>query len=119
MRPSTYRTYATEDIQYMRDHRYDNPKQVAEVLGESPRTIDAYMRRIRNGTFCTKVYPNLKYYALYLRKTDELVCCGSAKECANELGIAIHSFYGMVHKILSGKIKKWDVYVESYNVNEE
>ena len=62
-----------------------------------------------------KNYPDLKYYALYLRKTDELVCSGSAKECAIELRITIPAFYNRVYNAVHRRNDKWDVYIEPYN----
>ena len=112
MKPATYRKYSADDIHYIREHQYDNPHEIAAVLGAPWRTVYEYMRRIRNRTFGVKDDRNVTYYALYLRKTDELVCCGSAKECAAILGIKVNSFYVLVHKILHGTNRKWDVYIE-------
>ena len=119
MRPTKYRKYSIEDVQYMRDHMYDGPKEVATALGASIGTVAEYLRRLQRGTFQNKEYPSRKYYALYLRKTDELVCCGTAGECAEALGIQKHSFYVLAHKALHGKVKKWDVYVEDVDSEEE
>ena len=66
-----------------------------------------------------KNYPDLKYYALYLRKTDELVCSGTAKECAIELKISIPAFYSRVYNSLHQRSDKWDVYIEPYESIEE
>lgn len=119
MRPTTYRKYSAADVQYMRDHIYDGPKEVSKALGASKGTVAEYLRRLQRGTFKTKEYPTRKYYALYLRKTDELVCCGTAQECADALGIQKHSFYVLAHKALHGKVKKWDVYIEDIDVEED
>jgi hypothetical protein len=119
MRPSTYRKYSAEDIQYIREHLYDDPRQIAKALDAPWRTIGQYLYQIRQGTFSRGSQRKVTYYALYHRKTDELVCSGSAKECAEILGIATNSFYVLVHKILHGKTKKWDIYVENYDSEEE
>lgn len=114
MRPTTYHTYTDDDLRYIEEHCNDNPEDVASVIGASKRTIAAYMHQFRNGTFIRKKRLPEKYYALYRRKTDELICCGSAEECAEQLGITKHTFYTRAHKAASGKIKKWDVYIEPY-----
>lgn len=116
MKPTKYHKYTDADVQYMREHRYDDPQEVAVVLGASMRTVDTYMRKIRKGTLEQIGHPPLKYYALYLRKTDKLVCSGTAKECAEQLGVSMNAFYTMAHKALHGKTKKWEAYVERYAV---
>lgn len=115
MRPSNYHTYTEEELQYIKDHCYDSPKDVATALGCPYGTVLEYMCRFRHGTFERHPFHPQNYYAMYLRKTDELVCSGSARECAEQLGISQMAFRSRVHKTLSGKIKKWDVYVEPYN----
>lgn len=115
MRPATYRTYSDEDIAYMWEHRNDRPGEVAKVLNAPPHTIGIYLRKMQDGVFTRGSYPPQKYYAVYLKKTDELVCSGTAKECAEALGIGIRAFYVRVCKALTGKTKKWEVYVEPYN----
>ena len=114
MRPANYRKYSDEDIEYIKAHCNDKPKDVAAVLGAPRGTIRTYMGLARNGEPLRHENPPRNYYALYLRKTDELICAGTAKECAAELGIGVRAFYVMAHKALSGKVKKWDVYVEPY-----
>lgn len=115
MRPTSYHTYTREELKYIKEHCYDNPKTVTAAIGGAFSTVDGYMRQFRNGTFNRKENHPRKYYAMYLRKTDELVCSGSAKECAQQLGISCDLFRCRVHKALSGKIKKWDVYVDDYD----
>ena len=119
MRPTRNRKYTIEDIRYIQAHIDDGSASIAEALNAPQGTIIEYIRRIRRDSFPLEHYQNVRYYALYLRKTDELVCSGSSRECAEALGISVKSFYVMVHKSLHGKVKKWDVYIEEYNVEEE
>ena len=119
MRPATYRKYTNEDIQFIRANLHENPHKVAKILDASYRTIGQYMYEMRNGTFNRHKRQKQNYYALYNRKTDELVCSGDAQKCAEELGIATNSFYVLVHKILHNKNKKWDIYVEDYVIDDE
>lgn len=119
MRQTRNRKYTIEDIRYIQEHMDDGSASIAETLNAPQGTIIEYMRRIRRDAFPLEHYQLSRYYALYLRKTDELVCSGTAWECAEALGIRVKSFYIMVHKALHGKVKKWDVYIEEYNVEEE
>ena len=105
-----YHRYTDEELDYIKAHRYDSPSAVAAKIGSSPGTVECYMRWFRQGRRIHN--PKSKFYALYLRKTDELVCSGTARECAEVLGIKPKSFYVMVHKVLHGKTNKWDIYVE-------
>lgn len=114
MRPTTYRTYSDEEIAYIRAHCNEPPRKIAEALGAPYSTMLMYTRQMRKGTFTESKYPPQKYYALYLKKTDELVCSGTAEECAEALGIGVRAFYVRVCKALTGRTNKWEVYVEPY-----
>ena len=62
----------------------------------------------------------MRYYAIYERKTDRLLASGSAAFCTRQLGIAsIRSFYCMVGRIRSGKIKKYEILIEDISEEEE
>ena len=52
------------------------------------------------------------YYAIYLRKTDELVCCGTSEECAAAMNRSVDSFYSMVSRVRKGTNRKYEVYQE-------
>ena len=118
MSPRGYHKYSASDLEYIREHCHDDPADVATKLGATYSTVKVYMQQCRRGVFNHKPHPSKNYYALYLRKTDELYCSGSAQECADELGIKLHSFYVLVHKILNEKTKKWDIFIEPYDEEE-
>jgi len=52
------------------------------------------------------------YYAVYLRKTDELICSGNAAECAAAMGRSEGSFRSLVSKVCNGLNRKYEVYKE-------
>ena len=55
----------------------------------------------------------MKYYTVYLNKTDEIVAFGTAKECAEKLHLAdVEVFYATVSKNKSGILKKYTVVVD-------
>ena len=118
MRPARNRRYTIDDICYIQEHMDDGSASIAEALNAPQKTIIEYIRRMRRGAFSLDGYRIVKYYALYLRKTDELVCSGTAQECADQLGMRLRSFQVMIHKILHNKIKKWDLYVEDVDIEE-
>ena len=54
-----------------------------------------------------------KTYAVYDKKTDELLVSGNSKFCTRQLGLAsVDSFYSLVSNCLSGKNNKYEVLVE-------
>lgn len=59
------------------------------------------------------------YYAMYRASTDEIVCSGTARECADFLGIAVNSFYSMVSHWRAGTRTKWEFYIEPYYAEGE
>lgn len=119
MRTVGSQRYTIDEIHYIEEHLDDGPAKIAAVLNRPLGTIKAYSRRIRQGTLKYENYKIVRYYAVYLRKTDELVCSGTADECAEYFGVARHTFYTMVCKVKHNKLKKWDIYVEEIDVEEE
>ena len=57
----------------------------------------------------------MKYYTVYLSATDELIACGTAKECAKKMELTIESFYCAVGRVRAGKRKKHIVVEEDLN----
>ena len=56
------------------------------------------------------------YYAVYLRKTDELVACGTSAECVKQMGLkSVDSFYCLISHVLAGYNLKYEVYKEPFN----
>jgi hypothetical protein len=56
-------------------------------------------------------YPK-KFYIVRLRADDQVICCGSKKECAQMLGISERSFLSYVTKCRNGIVKKYEIDVE-------
>lgn len=61
----------------------------------------------------------MKYYTVYLRKTDELVAAGTARDCAKALNKSLNGFHSMVSKNLTGKHKKYEIIVLDAEDDEE
>ena len=58
----------------------------------------------------------MKYYTIYLAKTDEIVAFGSAQQCAKQLGTSLNCVRSLVCRVRQGKTKKYDeIYVEVSN----
>lgn len=55
----------------------------------------------------------MNYYTVYLRKTDQIIAQGTAKECAYQL--KLKSFNNIVSRVRKGKNKKYDILVEKYS----
>lgn len=61
------------------------------------------------------------WYTIWKADTDELVCCGDAKECAAFLGISKGSFYGMLAEQRKRKRKgrqKYEILQELLSAEE-
>jgi hypothetical protein len=119
VRSHTYHKYTQADLEYIKQHCRDDPREVAATINAPYTTVYNYMLDFRNGTFKRSRRPPDFYYAIYLRKTDELVCSGTARECAEHLGMSKTTFHAMVCKVRKGITKKWDVYVEPYSESLE
>jgi hypothetical protein len=60
-------------------------------------------------------------YSVYCKKTDmPVVVYGTAKECAEAIGVSVRSFYRYISRIREGKIRsrKWDVYEDGESEEE-
>lgn len=60
-----------------------------------------------------------QYYTVYLNSTDEIIACGTAQECARQLGMAYSSFRSSVCKHRSGEWHKYTFVVEDSPYDEE
>ena len=61
----------------------------------------------------------MKYYTVYLRKTDELVAAGTARDCAKVLNKSLNGFHSMVSKNLKGIQKKYEIIILDAEDDEE
>ena len=53
-----------------------------------------------------------KFYIVRLRADDQVVCCGSKKECAKRMRISELTFLSYVTKSRKGVLKKYEIDVE-------
>ena len=72
-----------------------NDRQVASLLGVSKPTVEYW--RWKLGISANNRYEPQKYYTIYDCK-DNVRAFGSAKECAEKLGIKVESVYRMAHR---------------------
>ena len=59
------------------------------------------------------------YYTVYLRSSDEVVCSGTARECAKVMGKSVNGFHSMVSKNILRKQNKYEIYKEIVNCDDE
>lgn len=62
---------------------------------------------------------NLKYYTVYLNATEEILVSGTARECAKKMNKSLNCFYSLVSKNTLGHQKKYTVYSEPLDDNED
>ena len=60
-----------------------------------------------------------KYYTVYLRRDDSIVCHGTARECAAVMGMKLTTFYPTVYHTLKGKNRKYEIVVDTQSDDEE
>lgn len=54
-----------------------------------------------------------KQYTIYLAKDDSIVASGTAKECANQMGVSHDVFRSIVSRAKNKKRKKYEVYIST------
>lgn len=104
-------------------------KECAKVINCTADSISHAAKGLMNGSvrllkrryLATRVadddaiLPSSKYYQVFLRKTGDLVCAGTATECATALDLPdMSSFRRIVSDSNSGAIKKWIVTAVPY-----
>lgn len=57
-------------------------------------------------------------YTIYLAKNDTIVATGTAEECANQMCIAISSFYSLVSRAKNQTRKKYEVFIDDGECDE-
>lgn len=62
----------------------------------------------------------MKYYAIYKKKTDELLASGTARECQRQMGFkSPQVFYCTVSRAYRGLSSKYEVYVTEDKEDED
>lgn len=72
-----------------------NDRQIAEQIGASTGVVEYWRKKM--GLKANRSYEPVKHYTIY-DENDNLRVHGSAKECANKLGIKVESIYRMAHR---------------------
>lgn len=57
-------------------------------------------------------------YTIYLAKNDTIVATGTAEECANQMCIALSSFYSLVSRAKNQTRKKYEVFIDDGECDE-
>lgn len=59
------------------------------------------------------------YYTVYLKVSDEVVCSGTAEECARSMGKTLNGFHSMVSKNQLHRQNKYEIYKEKIYPEDE
>ena len=102
-------TINPEDVRSLRAKNL-NDREIAQRLGCSISTV--YKQRKRMGLPPAGRRVTRKYYTVYRRKTDEILAYGTAKECAQQLGIRLDSFYCTVSRTPNRKKTKYEIFID-------
>ena len=62
---------------------------------------------------------NRRYYTVYVNATEEVLVSGTARECAEKLNKSLNCFYSLVSKNRIGHQKKYTVYSEPLDIEED
>lgn len=87
-------------------------REVGKRVGRPNSTIACWRKRNDlppNGEYIGRPH---KLYTIYKKNSDELLAFGSAKECADRLGMKIDSFYSAVTRARKGQREKYNIFVE-------
>lgn len=101
--------------------RYDaglNYTEIAQELGISIKTAWKYCRLNGRNKRNDFERPQKVFY-VYLRKNDELIAMGTARECAKRMRITLLSFRGAVSRCRKGTQKNYSIFSEEIRGAED
>lgn len=101
--------------------RYDaglNYTEIAQELGISISTARKYCKLSGRDKRNDFERPQKIFY-VYLRKNDELIAMGTARECAKRMGITLLSFKSAVSRCRKGTQKNYNIFSEEIRVAED
>lgn len=91
-------------------------EEIAQALGTNHKYISQLLQRC--GFTPRKRICNA-YYTVYLAATDEIVATGTARECAEQLGMAnVMSFHSIASHTRAGQRSKYVFYVDKEDDEE-
>lgn len=60
----------------------------------------------------------MKWYTVYLHRTEEILACGTAKQVADALGMTTDSLYCAISRSRNWKNRKYDFVIEEIDEDE-
>lgn len=93
-------------------------ERIGKELNRAGSTVAKWLQRTGRNARIPKEKPR-KLYSVYLRKTDEIVAFGTARECAARLGMTLSSFYPTVSRSQSGQQRKYEIISEEIGGDDD
>lgn len=95
--------------EFTKDAEILTGRELADKYRLSTITISKYKKELgKSGRTPGRTTP-INYYTIYRKSTDDLVCFGTAEECAEALGVKVNTLY----RYVLGN-KQYDIFVENY-----
>lgn len=86
----------------------ENDREIAEATGLHLKVVNKVRRQMGLQSVGRRGFePGL--YFVYLKKTDELEFCGTARECAEHLGIKLGSFRSLISRNKKAKRNRYEI----------
>lgn len=109
----TYKDYMGYRELEMRD------ADIARVSGESYQEIRRMRKRLKLPVLWDKPFSQHPVYYIYDRRTTQMLAFGSARECADALGLTVHTIHTIASRSRRGVVQKYEVVVEHGAKEEE
>lgn len=93
--------------------------KLTEVFGISQSTIPEWKRKLNLPLDLNVGHRHSRYYTVYRRNDDSIVCHGYVEDCMKALGMTRSNFYSMVSRSLHGRNGKYEVDVATIHEGEE
>ena len=72
-----------------------------------------------NTIYTGAVMKKIVYYTVFLKKTDDVIIAGTAKDCAKAMGKSLNGFHSMVSKNSKKKQNKYFIVKEFVNIDKK
>lgn len=61
----------------------------------------------------------MKWYTVWDNRTDDVLACGTSKDCRQMMGLSESAFKSLAHNVKTGKNNKFSILVEPFNGFDE
>jgi hypothetical protein len=108
-----------ERQEYFRVYYREHKEHINELGRRWYQLNKEYSKKKRRENYNRKNKPSQALYSVWNNDTDELIILdGTARQCADAMGISFKSFHSTRTRLKQGKLKKWTIEISEETEND-